>query len=75
MLVNNASKQYMYQDFQDTDLDKTEDIFKSNIIQMIAMAKFALPHMTQGDSYVVSSPELENCKTDGRLASSIPLPS
>lgn len=52
----------MYQDFLDTDLDKTEDIFKTNIIQMIAMAKFALPHMSQGDSYVASTPGLWQCE-------------
>ncbi|KAJ5156145.1 hypothetical protein N7492_008948 [Penicillium capsulatum] len=55
VLVNNASKQYMYKDFLDTDLDKTEDIFKTNIIQMIAMAKFSLPHMSQGDSIINTS--------------------
>lgn len=42
----------MVKDFVDTDLDKTEDIFKSNIIQMIAMTKFALPHMKKGDRSV-----------------------
>lgn len=38
--------------FEDIDLDKTEDIFRTNIVQMIAMAKFALPHMNRGDSSV-----------------------
>lgn len=52
VLINNASKQYITQEFADIDLDKTEDIFRCNIIQMIAMAKFALPHMSRGDSYV-----------------------
>lgn len=53
VLVNNASKQYMYKEFVDTDLDKTEDIFKANIIQMIAVTKFALAHMSRGDWFVV----------------------
>ncbi|OQE28850.1 hypothetical protein PENSTE_c003G05614 [Penicillium steckii] len=52
VLVNNASKQYMTQEFENVDLDKTEDIFKCNIIQMIAMAKFALPHLSRGDSII-----------------------
>ena len=52
ILVNNASKQYMCEVFEDIDLDKTEDIFRTNIVQMIAMAKFALPHMSRGDSSV-----------------------
>lgn len=54
ILVNNASKQYMCEFFEDIDLDKTEDIFRTNIVQMIAMAKFALPHMSRGDSSVYS---------------------
>jgi short-subunit dehydrogenase len=37
-------------EFSEIDLEKTQDIFKTNIIQMIAMAKFALPHMGRGDS-------------------------
>ncbi|RHZ66740.1 uncharacterized protein CDV56_108005 [Aspergillus thermomutatus] len=54
VLVNNASKQYMCKDFAQIDLDQVEDVFKSNIIQMIAVTKFALPHMAKGDSYVYS---------------------
>ena len=42
----------MTQEFENVDLGKTEDIFKCNIIQMIAMAKFALPHLSRGDSCV-----------------------
>lgn len=48
----------MYKNFLDIDLDKTEDIFRSNIIQMIAMTKFALPHMSRGDAYVEAHPNL-----------------
>ncbi|KAJ5095689.1 Short-chain dehydrogenase/reductase SDR [Penicillium alfredii] len=55
VLVNNASKQYMYKEFVDTDLDKTEDIFKANIIQMIAVTKFALAHMSRGDCIINTS--------------------
>jgi short-subunit dehydrogenase len=29
-----------------------ENTFQTNIIQMIAITKFALPHMNKGDSYV-----------------------
>lgn len=42
----------MCKDFAQIDLDKVEDVFKTNIIQMIALTKFALPHMDKGDSYV-----------------------
>lgn len=58
VLVNNASKQYICKEFADIDLEKTQDIFKTNIIQMIAMAKFALPHMCRGESYVLPIPPL-----------------
>ncbi|KAJ5389990.1 Short-chain dehydrogenase/reductase SDR [Penicillium cataractarum] len=55
VLINNASKQYICKDFSEIDLEKTQDIFKTNIIQMIAMAKFALPHMCRGDSIINTS--------------------
>ncbi|KAK4863541.1 hypothetical protein LT330_002319 [Penicillium expansum] len=55
ILVNNASKQYLCAGFQNIDLDKSEDIFRTNIIQMIAMAKFSVPHMTRGDSIINTS--------------------
>jgi len=52
VLVNNASKQYACKDFTQIDLEKVEDLFHSNILQMIAVTKYALPHMSRGDSYV-----------------------
>lgn len=54
ILVNNASQQYMCSDLAEIDLDTVEDVFKTNIIQMFAITKFALPHMGKGDSYVRS---------------------
>lgn len=44
----------MCSDFTEIDLDIVEDVFKTNIIQMFAITKFALPHMGKGDSYVPS---------------------
>ncbi|KAJ5550345.1 hypothetical protein N7461_005043 [Penicillium sp. DV-2018c] len=52
VLVNNASKQYTCNDLADIDLDKVEDTFQSNIVQMFAVTKYALPHMTKGDSII-----------------------
>ncbi|KAJ5129922.1 uncharacterized protein N7515_005961 [Penicillium bovifimosum] len=52
VLVNNASKQYTCKDFVDIDLDKVEETFHSNILQMFAITKFALPHMSKGDSII-----------------------
>ncbi|RAH82445.1 oxidoreductase [Aspergillus japonicus CBS 114.51] len=52
VLVNNASKQYMCKDLAEIDLDKVEDTFRTNILQMIAITKYALPHMSKGDSII-----------------------
>ncbi|ODQ54939.1 general stress protein 39 [Saitoella complicata NRRL Y-17804] len=52
ILVNNASRQVMVEDLADIDLDVVEGTFKTNIIQMIALAKFALPHLSKGDSII-----------------------
>lgn len=52
VLVNNASKQYMCKNFVDIDLDKVEDLFHTNIFQMFALTKYALPHMNRGDSII-----------------------
>lgn len=35
-------------------IDQVNSIFQSNIIQMFAMTKYALPHMKKGASYVFS---------------------
>ncbi|KAI0071064.1 general stress protein 39 [Panus rudis PR-1116 ss-1] len=52
ILVNNASKQTMEKDFANIDLDNVESVFKSNILQMFAITKFALPHMSKGASII-----------------------
>lgn len=50
VLVNNASKQIMCPDFAEIDLDDVESTFRSNILQMFAVTKFALKHMERGGS-------------------------
>ncbi|KAL1845147.1 hypothetical protein VTK73DRAFT_1033 [Phialemonium thermophilum] len=52
VLVNNASKQIMCDDIAKIDLDKVESTFRSNILQMIAMTKYAVPHMEKGGSII-----------------------
>lgn len=52
VLVNNASKQIMCEDFADIDLDNVESTFRSNILQMFAVTKFSLPHMKKGASII-----------------------
>lgn len=49
-LVNNASKQLMCDDLARINLDDVESTFRSNILQMFAVTKFALPHMQKGGS-------------------------
>ncbi|KAI9877090.1 MAG: hypothetical protein M1830_004836 [Pleopsidium flavum] len=52
VLVNNASKQAMCSNFEEIDLEMTESIFRSNILQMFALTKYALPHMKKGGSII-----------------------
>ncbi|KAF8903734.1 hypothetical protein CPB84DRAFT_1774050 [Gymnopilus junonius] len=55
VLVNNASKQMTSDKFENIDLHNVENTFKANVIQMFAMAKFALPHMKRGASIINTS--------------------
>lgn len=50
VLVNNASKQIMCKDFADINLEDVESTFRSNILQMFAVTKYALPHMKKGSA-------------------------
>ncbi|KAJ8692431.1 hypothetical protein PTI98_009743 [Pleurotus ostreatus] len=52
ILVNNASHQVMVPDIADLPLDQVESIFRRNIVSMIAMAKFAVPHMKRGAAII-----------------------
>lgn len=52
ILVNNASKQTMEKDFANINLDIVESTFRSNILQMFAITKFALPHLQKGASII-----------------------
>ena len=52
ILVNNASQQRLTEDFAEIDLDSVEQVFKTNILQMFALTKFALPHMPKGSSII-----------------------
>lgn len=52
VLVNNASKQLMCSDLKEIDLDVVESVFRSNILQMFAITKYALAHMDKGGSII-----------------------
>ncbi|KAF2669814.1 general stress protein [Microthyrium microscopicum] len=52
ILVNNASKQEQCEDFAEIDLDTVESSFRSNVLQMFAVTKYALPHLKKGASII-----------------------
>lgn len=54
VLVNNSAMQEMCDDLKDIDLAVVEKTYRTNILSMFAMTKFALPHMKRGASIVNS---------------------
>lgn len=50
ILVNNAGAQEQCDDIEKIDLDIVERTFRSNILQMFAVTKYALKHMERGGS-------------------------
>ncbi|EEH37707.2 general stress protein [Paracoccidioides lutzii Pb01] len=52
VLINNASKQIMCENFDDISLANFESTFRSNILQIFAITKYALPHMKKGSSII-----------------------
>jgi len=55
ILVNNAAKQIIEKEFANIDLENVRSTFQSNIIQIFAVTKFALPHMKRGASIINST--------------------
>lgn len=55
ILVNNSAMQEICQDLKDIDLNSVEKTFRTNVLSMFAMTKFALQHMKRGDSIVNST--------------------
>ncbi|KAA8893692.1 hypothetical protein FN846DRAFT_1030239 [Sphaerosporella brunnea] len=52
ILVNNASKQVQCPNFEDLEIETMESTFRSNVLQMMALTKFALPHIPKGGSII-----------------------
>ncbi|EKM84088.1 hypothetical protein AGABI1DRAFT_110675 [Agaricus bisporus var. burnettii JB137-S8] len=52
ILVNNASKQIICKSFDEINLANVESTFRSNILQMFAVTKYALPHLRRGSSII-----------------------
>ncbi|KAK4539833.1 hypothetical protein LTR36_010294 [Oleoguttula mirabilis] len=55
VLVNNSAMQEICQDLVDIDLEVVEKTFRTNVLAMFAMTKYALAHMKRGDCIVNSS--------------------
>jgi NAD(P)-dependent dehydrogenase (short-subunit alcohol dehydrogenase family) len=55
VLVNNAAKQIMCSNFAEIDMENVESTFRSNILQIFAITKYALPHMEKGSAIINST--------------------
>ncbi|CAO1619775.1 unnamed protein product [Jaminaea pallidilutea] len=55
VLVNNASKQIMCEDFSKVNLADSESVVRSNLLGMFALTKYSIPHMKRGSSIINSS--------------------
>lgn len=54
VLVNNSAMQEFVDDIKEIDLAVVEKTFRTNILSIFAMTKFALPHMKRGSSVINS---------------------
>jgi len=54
VLVNNSAMQEICNDIKDINLDVVEKTYRTNVLSMFAMCKFALPHMKRGASVINS---------------------
>ena len=54
VLVNNAAMQEICQDLMDINLDVVEKTYRTNVLAMFAMTKYALQHMKRGSSIINS---------------------
>lgn len=55
VLVNNAAMQEICNELQDIDLGVVEKTYRTNVLSMFAMTKYALPHLRRGSCIVNSS--------------------
>ena len=55
VLVNNSAMQEMCDDLKDISLDVVEKTYRTNVLSMFAMTKFALPYMKRGSAIINSS--------------------
>jgi len=55
VLVNNSAMQEICNDLRDIDLSVVEKTYRTNILSIFAMTKYALQHMKRGSSIINSS--------------------
>jgi len=55
VLVNNASKQIQCKDIAEIEPDNVRSTFHSNIVGMIVLSKYAVPHLRRGSTIVNST--------------------
>ncbi|KAI6829655.1 NAD(P)-binding protein [Hortaea werneckii] len=55
VLVNNAAMQEICRDLKDINLESVEKTYRTNILGMFCMTKYALQHMKRGDNIVNST--------------------
>ena len=66
-------------DIKDIDLSRVEMTYRTNILSIFAMTKFALPHMSRGSSIINSgsvagymgNPESQSNSKEGWIVSSL----
>jgi NAD(P)-dependent dehydrogenase (short-subunit alcohol dehydrogenase family) len=77
VLVNNSAMQEVCEDVKDIDLDIVEKTFRTNILSMFAITKYALKHMKRGSSiinscsvagYIGNPMEVDYSSTKGAIA-------
>lgn len=52
ILVNNAAEQHVRQGMEELDLELTESTFRTNILSMFYLTKYAVKHLKKGDSII-----------------------
>ena len=55
VLVNNAAEQHVEQSPEDIDLDRMEDVFRTNVFSAFGILACALPHMADGSAIINTS--------------------
>lgn len=55
ILVNNAARQHIYWKIEDIDLGSVEKTFRLNNVAMIALVKYASPHLKRGGRIIQST--------------------